>query len=275
MRLLLILLSALAGVAVLAADPADAIQEWETQTGGLPRDPNEQTVNPSDGMKLILLVGQSNMAGRADVPDGDRKPLPNAYKLNRDDKWVAATSPFHFDRATAGIGPANAFVKRYLAEHPNETVGVVPCAVGGSRSATWDPDGTGPAGANFRRALLRAKVAKSKGCFVAILWHQGESDMGASNEELKTYYPDRFSRMVKAFRSEVGDVPVVLGEVGRFLGADAVKINSVLNMLPQEVPKCRCVSSRGLKNRDQWHFDLDSVNELGDRYYEAFKEVQR
>ena len=275
MRTLLTLLCSLAVGAVPAADPADAIQTWETQTGGLPRDPNERVVDPPDGMKLILLVGQSNMAGRADVPDEERKPLPNAYKLNRDDKWVAATSPFHFDRATAGISPANAFVKRYLAEHPNETVGIVPCAVGGSRSATWDPDGTGLTGANFRRALLRAKVAKSKGRFVAILWHQGESDMGAPAEELKKYYPDRFRRMVEAFRREVGDVPVVLGEVGWFLGEGAGKINSVLNILPQGVSRCRCVSSKGLKNRDQWHFDLNSVNELGTRYYKAFEEVSR
>ena len=274
MKMLTSLLCCSIAVAVFAADPADAIQEWETQSGGLPRDPNEKVVEAPDGMSLILLIGQSNMAGRAEVPEEDRKPLPRACKLNRDDRWVAATAPFHFDRKTAGIGPANAFVKRYLADHPKETVGIVPCAVGGSRSATWDPNGTGKAGANFRRAMERARVAMRKGRFVAILWHQGESDGGASAEELKDYYPKRFQAMVAAFRKELGDVPVVAGEIGWFMPEEAAKVNPVLNMLPRMVPNCRCVSSRGLKNRDRFHFDLESANELGRRYYEAFRAPQ-
>ena len=212
------------------------------------------------------------MAGRADIPDEDRKPLARALKLNRDDEWVPATAPFHFDRKAAGMGPANFFVKRYLAEHPDETVGIVPCAVGGSRSATWDAHGTGKVGANFRRALKRAQVAKRKGRFVAILWHQGESDAGATAEELKSYYPQRFSNMIAAFRREIGDTPVVVGEIGWFMPEAATKVNPILAALPKLVPNCRCVSSAGLTNRDKWHFDFKSVNELGDRYYAAFCE---
>ena len=258
---------------VTGADIAEEIQAWETETGGLPRNPQERVVEAPDGMSLVLLIGQSNMAGRADIPKEDRKPLARALKLNRDDEWVPATAPFHFDRRTAGIGPANAFVKRYLAEHPKETVGIVPCAVGGSRSATWDAHGTGKVGANFRRALKRAQVAKGKGRFVAILWHQGESDAGATAEELKSHYPRRFADMIAAFRQEIGDVPVVVGEIGRFLPEAAAKVNPVLAALPKSVPNCRCVSSEGLTNRDKWHFDLKSANELGDRYYAAFREL--
>ena len=255
-------------------DIAREIRDWEVQTGQLPRDPNEKVVEAPDGMTLFLLIGQSNMAGRAKVPDEDRQALPRAYKLNRDDAWVPATAPFHFDRATAGMSPANEFVKRYLADHPNESVGVVPCAVGGSQSATWDAHGEGKVGANFRRALARAKVAKRKGRFAAILWHQGESDAGASVEELKRYYPKRFAAMIAAFRQEIGDVPVVAGEIGRFLPAEAAKVNPVLNGLPHVVPNCRCVTSKDLKNQDKWHFDLPSTKELGRRYYEAFLDLQ-
>ena len=43
---------------------ADEIAKYEA-VAGLPRDPNERTVEPPKGMKIFLLMGQSNMAGRA------------------------------------------------------------------------------------------------------------------------------------------------------------------------------------------------------------------
>lgn len=273
MKWLVVLLAVGVGLSA-QSEIAREIQDWEVQTGQLPRDPNEKAVETPDDMTLFLLIGQSNMAGRAKVPDEDRQPLPRAYKLNRDDVWVPATAPFHFDRKSAGMGPANEFVKRYLADHPNETVGIVPCAVGGSQSATWDAHGEGKIGANFRRALARAKAAKGKGRFAAILWHQGESDAGAPVEELKRYYPKRFAAMIAAFRREIGDVPVVAGEIGWFMTDEAAKVNPVLNGLPDVVPNCRCVTSKGLKNQDKWHFDLPSAKALGQRYYAAFCDLR-
>lgn len=256
-------------------DVVEKIRDWEIRTGELPRDPNEKVVEAPHGMKLVLLVGQSNMAGRAKVSEADRPPLARALKLNRDDQWAEATAPLHFDRKTAGIGPANEFVKRYLADHPGETVGIVPCAVGGSQSITWDPHGKGAAGANFRRALARAKVARRNGTFVAILWHQGESDSAHTLEELRAYYPQRFGEMIAAFRAEIGDVPVVVGEVGRFFkGENAARINTVLNELPKTVAYCACVSSEGLADGgDKVHFGVEGANALGARYYDAYAKL--
>jgi len=262
--------------AFAAVDTASQIAEWEAQTGRLPRDPNEKVVEPPKGMKLILLMGQSNMAGRADVPEADRKPLPRAYKLNRDDRWVAATAPFHYDRETAGMGPANEFVKRYLGDHPGETVGIVPCAVGGSRLATWFAAGEGVVGANFRRTLSRAKAAAPYGDFIVALWHQGETDAGLpgmTGAALSEYYPVRFGEMVDVLRAKVGkpDLPVVVGEIGRFMTNECAIVNPVLNRLGGTVRACACVSSEGLANRDRWHFDGPSAAELGRRYYRAYK----
>ena len=269
-----------AGCRVAASRPeassatcAEAIADYEVRTGELPRDPNEKVVAPPRGMKLVLLVGQSNMAGRAPVPDEDRKPLARACKLNRDNRWVEATAPFHYDRKTVGMSPANEFVRRYLADHQGETVGIVPCAVGGSRQATWYATGTGKVGANFRSALERAKIARRDGEFIAILWHQGESDAERPLEELKADYPRQFAEMVAAFRKETGPVPVVVGEIGWYMPQLAQRINPVLNALPETVPNCRCVSAAGLGNCDEWHFDLPATRTLGSRYYEAWREL--
>ena len=256
-----------------SATCAEAIADYEVRTGELPRDPNEKVVAPPHDMKLILLVGQSNMAGRAPVPDEDRKPLARACKLNRDNLWVEATAPFHYDRKTVGMSPANEFVRRYLADHQGDAVGIVPCAVGGSRQATWYATGTGKVGANFRSALERAKIALRDGAFIAILWHQGESDAERPLEELKTDYPRQFAEMVAAFRKEIGPVPVVVGEIGWYMPKLARRINPVLNALPETVPNCRCVSAAGLGNCDEWHFDLPATRTLGARYYEAWREL--
>ena len=60
---------------------ADEIAKYEA-VAGLPRDPNEKTVEPPKGMKIFLLMGQSNMAGRAKPLDADRIPAPKFRHLS-------------------------------------------------------------------------------------------------------------------------------------------------------------------------------------------------
>ena len=89
-----------------AMSTAESIAAYEG-TAEAARDPAEKEVEAPKDMKLVLLVGQSNMSGRAPVTDEFRQPIDRCYKLNRDNKWVAATNPFHFDRKYCGTGPAD------------------------------------------------------------------------------------------------------------------------------------------------------------------------
>ena len=66
---------------------AEAIAAYEG-TAEAARDPAEKEVEAPKGMKLVLLVGQSNMSGRARVTDEFKKPIERCYKLNRDGKWA-------------------------------------------------------------------------------------------------------------------------------------------------------------------------------------------
>ena len=270
-----------AGSAKPAMSTAEAIAAYEG-TAAAARDPAEKEVEVPKDMKLVLLVGQSNMSGRAPVTDEFKKPIERCYKLNRDGKWTLATNPFHFDRKYCGGGPADEFARRYLADHPGETLGLVPCAVGGSPLSSWIPAEKGKKGENFRRALESAKVAQANGEFVAILWHQGETDAAkASAEQLLENYPKGFAEMAAAFRSKLGldaKVPVVVGEIGRWERTDgdhASKVNPAIRECTNLVANCACVSSEGLKNLDRHHFDGPSVKILGDRYYEAWKGVAK
>lgn len=254
--------------------PADTRSIEEMERGGELKSHEEAVEAPKD-MKLILCAGQSNMAGRAAMSDEDRRPVADAYKLDRDGKWVRACAPYHFDKAMAAVGPVDEFVRLYLRDHPGEHVGVVPCAVGGSPMRDW-VDAKG--GVNLKRALERAASAKSNGEFIAVLWHQGETDAERrSAETIARDYPKEFAGMAAKIRSVTGDVPIILGEIGRWPrkgGADhASKINPVLNAIPSVVPKTRTVSSEGLRNQDPHHFDREGQRVLGARYYEAFRAV--
>jgi hypothetical protein len=49
-------------------------------------------------LHLYLLAGQSNMAGRGDVEELDRTPLPNIFALDANMVWGPAKEPLHFDK---------------------------------------------------------------------------------------------------------------------------------------------------------------------------------
>jgi hypothetical protein len=92
-------------------------------------------------------------------------------------------------------------------------------------------------------------------------------------------YTERFARMIAQLRADLNapDVPVVVGEVGRFREKDAsVAINAVLAQLPAHVPNCAFVSAEGLKDRgDKLHFDTASQHELGRRYAQAWRTLAK
>lgn len=265
---------ALAGGGSTAAD----IARYE-RGGMLERDPAEVVVDAPKDMKLILCIGQSNMAGRGKFLDDDREIVPNAYKLNRDGQWVAAKSPYHFDKQVAAVGPVDDFVKLYLKDHPGESVGVVPCAVGGSAISTWAPAGKNGTGKNFAVALERAKTATNNGRFIAILWHQGETDAAKSDaERLMKTYPGRVKAIAEALRRELGDdaIPFIVGEIGRWMRPDgdhAARINPCISKVAEIVPRCGVASSEGLTNQDRHHFDRESQRKLAARYYEQYKKL--
>lgn len=56
-------------------------------------------------MKSILLIGQSNMAGRGFI---DEVPpiIDERMMMLRNGKWQMMEEPIHSDRSVAGIGPA-------------------------------------------------------------------------------------------------------------------------------------------------------------------------
>ena len=226
---------------------------------------------PKEKLGIYLLMGQSNMAGAAPVGAEDRVPHPRILRFSQAGEWEVAAEPIHNGRKIEGMGPAFSFAKVMAEKHPAATIGLVPCAVGGTPLKRWERDGD-----LYRKAVARAKKAMQNGTLAGILWHQGEKD---STSEVDTAsYGTRLAGMIRDIRADLNapQLPVVVGQIGEFLTQPAgkraarplaVKINATLASIPSQVPATGCARSGGLKHKgDGVHFDTESQRELGRRF---------
>jgi hypothetical protein len=232
-----------------------------------------------DKFHLFLLVGQSNMAGRGNVEAEDKIPHPRVLMLNKAGEWVPAVDPLHFDKSVAGTGLGKTFGTLIAEANSDITVGLIPCAVGGSPIDSWkpgvfyQPTNSHP----WDDALKRAKLALEKGTLKGILWHQGESD---SNAKDAPSYGGKLQNLVKAFRAELGDVPFLVGQLGQFEDVPWNEPRKIVDRahqdLARELPNVAFVSSTGLKHKgDKVHFDSASMREFGKRYAEAYLKLTK
>ena len=241
-----------------------------------------QPLPPKEQFHLFLLVGQSNMAGRGLLTPADTTPLPRVLMLNQAGEWVPAVDPMHFDKPTmVGVGLGRTFGRLIAEANPAVTIGLIPCAVGGSPIDAWkpgifyEPTKSHP----WDDALRRAKSALRSGTLKGILWHQGEAD---STAELAPKYAAKLQDLITRLRTELAapDVPFVAGQLGKFADApwdsSRIQVDLAHRSLPGKVARTAFVSSEGLKHKgDKVHFDAESYRELGRRYAEAYLKLVR
>lgn len=218
---------------------------------------------------LFLLIGQSNMAGRGKVESQDQVENPHIVMLTKDLKWVPAKDPLHFDKpAVAGVGPGSEFAREVLKANPNATIGLIPCAVGGTSLDQWKAGGP-----LYKAAVARTKEAMKQGKLAGILWHQGEADTG--NPDKLASYADRFSVMIGRLRKDLNaeDVPVVMGELSHGYKTNDSG-NVALAAAAKKVPLCGVASSAGLGNQ-ALHFNSADARKLGRRYAAEFLKLAK
>lgn len=234
------------------------------------------------GSDIYLLIGQSNMAGRGKLTDNNAVSHDGVLKMNVFGYLVPAKEPLHYDKPTAGAGLGASFANAMREGDTNTTVVLLPCAFGGSGLSEWTKGSY-----MYRHAILRTqealRILKGKGRLAGILWHQGETD--SLNDKKAASYAQRLSQMLTDLRADLGcgDVPVVVGELGRYLAekreksgryAHFEKINEALHLVAKQIPNCECVSSEGLSpNPDILHFNTESLRTFGERYAAAMKRL--
>lgn len=229
-------------------------------------------VVPEKPLDLYLLIGQSNMAGRGKVETQDRRPHPRVLTLSKENQWVPAVDPIHFDKKAAGVGLGRTFGIMMAEDDSSAVIGLIPCAVGGTSIRKWQPAGwdektqTHP----YDDMLKRLRIARKSGTVKGILWHQGEADASMGT---KGTYEKALTTLIERVRTECADpnVPFIIGQLGQFpekpWSEGRCKVDQAHKDTAKHVPNTGFVSSDGLTHRgDRTHFSAESARLLGKRF---------
>ncbi len=217
---------------------------------------------PKEGLHVYLLIGQSNMAGRAPYGEEDAGVVERCFLLNDKDQWEPAKNPFNrYSTVRKGLNmqkmnPGYTFSQAMLKAQPAVSLGLVVNAKGGTSINEW-----GKGTKFYNEAVRRAKEAQKTGVLKGILWHQGESDSGKPDG-----YAEKLKALVESLRQDLdaAEVPFVAGKVYDKPGT--AKINEQLAKVPEVIPLSACVSVDGLGSGDKTHFDHAGMKQLGERY---------
>ena len=224
----------------------------------------------------ILMIGQSNMAGRGVMSEAG--PLDHEHiKVLKNGRWQPACRPINFDRSFSGVSLVEKFAEAYQKEK-NVTVGIIPCADGGTSLAQWRVGGL-----LYDHAVMMTRLAQRTSTVAAVLWHQGEADC---SPDLWPTYAARLRVIFESLRRDLGldDVPFLVGGLGDFLPQYIVPtnlknyyhVNDQLRLLANEMPLVGYVPAEGLSAKpDNLHFDTAGLNAFGLRYYEVFKTLEK
>ena len=222
----------------------------------------------------ILLIGQSNMAGRGFLTPEEKISHPRIKKLVNC-KWWTMFEPVNADRITAGANLSPTFALEYL-KYTDGEIGIIPAADGGTQIIQWQKGEP-----LYENAVFLAKMAMKTSNLKAILWHQCESDSHSGRTEV---YKEKFVKMLDDLKADLGlpDIKIYCGGLGEFLtyypnGGDMNvlwrDINKIFMELEKERDDVRFVPADGLgANPDNLHFNTEALREFGRRYFAAYLE---
>lgn len=231
-------------------------------------------------MDLYLLIGQSNMAGRGPLTDSAATENTSIWVINAQHEWVPAKDPLHFDKPkSVGVGPGLAFAQELARANPNASIGLIPCAVGGSGIDDWQPGSKHEQTSiyPYDAMLERVRIAQKHGKIKAILWHQGESD---STPEKSAVYEAKLTAFFTRLRHDLKapKTPVLVATLGDFYvkkNPTGQVINKIVNQFARSNKYVYSVSSAGLTDKgDTTHFDTKSARELGRRYAKELLSIE-
>ncbi|XP_062188669.1 probable carbohydrate esterase At4g34215 [Phragmites australis] len=232
-------------------------------------------------MRIFVLSGQSNMAGRGGVHhrrwDGvvppECVPDPRILRLSAKLEWEEAREPLHADidaAKTCGVGPGMAFALGVLPRldppGPGAEVGLglVPCAVGGTAIREW------ARGEHlYEQMVRRARAAAECGEIEAVLWYQGESD--AESDADAAAYRGNVERLIANVREDLGmpQLPFIQVALASGNKRNIEKVRSA--QLSVNLPNVVTVDAIGLAlNEDNLHLTTEAQVKLGEMLAEAY-----
>ena len=203
-------------------------------------------------------------------------------------EWYPAIPPmFH---AFEKLSPADYFGRAMVDSLPGVTVGIIPVAIGAVSIRAFDKDQYQDYFANDGKDIVNwgwtkdydnnppgrilelAKKAKEVGVIKGFIFHQGESD-GTDANWRKTVYKT-YKDIIDALELDENEVPFVAGELmndptgNSGKGSCCYSKNGGIAELKNNFKKFGLASSKDLQGngKDPYHFNRESVIELGRRY---------
>ena len=246
---------------------------FEDQTNHFPVSINKvTTLPPKENFYIFILAGQSNMAGRGFVQPQDTVSSPQVLTLNKDNEWVYAKEPLHYyEPVRTGLDCGLSFGKKLSRLYGKSiTIGLVPCAIGGSSIEQWLGDSTYRNVTLYSNLMKKVKIAAEYGMIKGMLWHQGETN--ASADKYKNYKQKLESFFTKV-RNDTGnpELPIYAGELSSFLNRKtnpfADSVNNDLHVLSAALKNMYVIKTGDLTPRsDTVHFDSRSQRIMGERF---------
>jgi Carbohydrate esterase, sialic acid-specific acetylesterase len=239
-------------------------------------------------LELYVLAGQSNMKGRGVMPQEPNRDPRIMMMHMKDDAWYMARHPLHLtgDAKTfaghdnAGVGPGMSFAETLISQNSKLGVGLIPCAVGGSRIQLWQK-GAKLYEEAIRRTKLAIYLSSKHGARVrGVLWLQGEANANAQDLE---QHAQRLSTVIRNFRSDLqeANLPFIVCTIGEMGAGEKLgpkqEMNAILLDLSHRVPFTACVDARDLKTHigDEVHFDTAAQDEIGRRFAQKLSDLKR
>lgn len=229
--------------------------------------PSANDDDADDKIHIYLLIGQSNMAGRANIPEDATGTIERCFLLNKKNEWEAASNPLNRHspiRKGLGmqkLGPGYSFARKMSEADKNATIGLIVNARGGTSIDEWLGKSE-----LYWSARKRTREAMKNGTLKGVLWHQGESDQGKADE-----YLEKLQTLISNLRSDFNDpsLPFIAGQIAKD-GA----INAQIAKFPETTHAAAFVSSEGLTTFDGTHFDTQSQILLGERFADAMIRIR-
>jgi len=234
-------------------------------------------------MQLFILMGQSNMSGKGDIPES-QVANPRIYVFGNDYHWGLAIEPVDdpfnqvdkVSKDSAGYSPASSFAATILQQHPDMVIGLIPCAKSGSSIYEWRRSLSD--NSLYGSCLKRVRAASVMGNVAGIIFFQGETETQALSEPEQILLPNQwandFEEIINDWRSDMNlpELPVVFAQIGTNTKPDQFKNWAIVQEQQSSVQLlfCEMVTTKDLSLKDEVHFTTESYRIIGQRFAEAY-----
>lgn len=259
---------------------ADAVRQIDPQNPAVP-------AQIQGKLKLYVLAGQSNMVGKAPLPD-DLSLSANIFMFGNDYRWKTAAEPtddatdqvdmISHDKFT-GFGPAFTFAKTLILQNNNQFIGLIPCARSGSSITEWQRNLSDET--LYGSCLKRVRAASVMGNVAGILFFQGEADT-IDPQQFPTLQPDaeawaeKFALFAYNFRQDIGspNVPLVYAQLGQPDDLEGLPNWTAVQQQQAslQIPNGAMIQTSDLP-MDGIHFTTDSYKVIGQRFADAIAQL--